>query len=159
MWKSIFFLSFQSLKTVGKSFRSPWKVLEFYTILPVWTLPMYKVCVICFSDLPEDSLHLSAPSSSSYTPVFRCTVCGKLCPSRWKLETHSRIHTGLKPFKCHICMKAFNVKGNLRMHIRRHETWWLAITSSHRHLSRVIWFSTMQHFDKCRLRRAFAASF
>ena len=29
------FISFQSLKTVGKSFRSLWKVLEFYTNLPV----------------------------------------------------------------------------------------------------------------------------
>ena len=32
------FISFQSLKTVGKSFRSAWKILEFYTNLPVWTL-------------------------------------------------------------------------------------------------------------------------
>ena len=36
--KSVFFISFQSLKTVGKSSRSPWKVLEFYMNLPVWTL-------------------------------------------------------------------------------------------------------------------------
>ena len=34
MCKSVFFLSFQSLKTLGKSFRSPWKVLEFYNFCP-----------------------------------------------------------------------------------------------------------------------------
>ena len=33
--KSVFVLSFQSLKTVGKSLRSPLKVLGFNTILPV----------------------------------------------------------------------------------------------------------------------------
>ena len=33
--KSVFFISFQSLKAVGKSLRSPWKVLEFYSYLPV----------------------------------------------------------------------------------------------------------------------------
>ena len=38
MCNAVFFISFQSLKTVGKYFRSPWKVLEFYTNLPVWIL-------------------------------------------------------------------------------------------------------------------------
>ena len=28
--------------SLGKSLRSPWKVLEFYTILPVWTLVSYQ---------------------------------------------------------------------------------------------------------------------
>ena len=31
-------MNFKSLKTVGEAFRSPWKVLEFYLYLPVWTL-------------------------------------------------------------------------------------------------------------------------
>ena len=37
MCKSVFFISFQSLKTVGKSIKSPWKVLKFYTNLTVWS--------------------------------------------------------------------------------------------------------------------------
>ena len=36
--KSVFFVSFLSLKTVGKYFRSLWKVLEFWTNLPLRTL-------------------------------------------------------------------------------------------------------------------------
>ena len=43
--KSLFILSFQSLKTVGKSSRRPWKVIEFYTTLPVWTLNTITVVI------------------------------------------------------------------------------------------------------------------
>ena len=41
---------FQSLKTVGKSFRSPLKVLEFYTSLPVWTLFAIKANFVWTKD-------------------------------------------------------------------------------------------------------------
>ena len=42
MCKSAFYKSFQTLKTVGKSFKSPWKDLDFCTNLPVWTLHFTK---------------------------------------------------------------------------------------------------------------------
>ena len=35
IFRSVFFISFKSLKTVEEAFKSPCKVLEFYSYLPV----------------------------------------------------------------------------------------------------------------------------
>ena len=43
---SVFFISFQSLKTVGKSYRSTYKVLEFYTKLACMNLVLDQCHVL-----------------------------------------------------------------------------------------------------------------
>ena len=50
-----------------------------------------------------------------------CQICGKYFPTPSKLATHSRCHTGEKPFKCLYCGKAFAKKGNLTAHSKIHE--------------------------------------
>ncbi len=46
-----------------------------------------------------------------------CPFCGKEFVSPAPLETHIRVHTGYRPFKCTKCGRAFNQKGSLKRHM------------------------------------------
>lgn len=50
----------------------------------------------------------------------RCTVCFRRFGDRWKLERHSRIHTGERPFTCERCGKSFITKEHLVRHEMSH---------------------------------------
>ena len=49
--------------------------------------------------------------------LYSCDECGKtfLWPSH--LESHKRIHSGIKPFICEFCNKSFTQKGHLERHV------------------------------------------
>ena len=49
-----------------------------------------------------------------------CSQCGKGFSTKWKLETHYRVHTGEKPSQCQICQRAFKQKGSLKSHMAIH---------------------------------------
>lgn len=49
---------------------------------------------------------------------FECYLCKIYVASRKNLmQDHMRTHTGAKPFRCPVCSKLFNIKGNLKHHL------------------------------------------
>lgn len=65
-------------------------------------------------------------SDSTYSPtkkrknIHACTICGKMFPSQSKLDRHTLIHTGQRPFKCVLCSKSFRQSTHLKIHQLTH---------------------------------------
>ena len=67
-----------------------------------------------------------SPSCKSTTkPKVRCKVCNKLYATKGILQTHMRLHTGLRPYECNTCKRSFPQKSNLLAHVKsahKHDT-------------------------------------
>lgn len=54
----------------------------------------------------------------SIAPIFICPGCGKRFNLKGNLKKHYMIHTGERPFRCSICMKAFRQKVSALNHVK-----------------------------------------
>uniref|UniRef100_A0A4W5NDE4 C2H2-type domain-containing protein n=1 Tax=Hucho hucho TaxID=62062 RepID=A0A4W5NDE4_9TELE len=61
-----------------------------------------------------------ATSGSSKEKRFLCMSCNKGFSCLQNVETHQRVHTGVKPFSCTQCHMRFAQAGNLKIHQRVH---------------------------------------
>ena len=54
-------------------------------------------------------------------PRHQCLVCGYVAPYQSNLVSHSRSHTGERPFSCELCNQKFSQKCNLTKHLLTHK--------------------------------------
>lgn len=82
----------------------------------VWKRPLNhdKICKLC----------KARPNSRVHLPVwFTCWLLNNLMQMvcfAGKYESHTRVHTGEKPFECDICHQCYSTKSNLTVHRKRH---------------------------------------
>ncbi|XP_040911066.1 zinc finger and BTB domain-containing protein 41 [Toxotes jaculatrix] len=88
-------------------------------------------------DVREVEVHASAAGSTNQSPVYpeglapviiqtsskktlKCPKCDKTFDRAGKYESHTRVHTGEKPFQCDICLQRYSTKSNLTVHKKKH---------------------------------------
>ncbi|CAG5896998.1 unnamed protein product [Menidia menidia] len=52
--------------------------------------------------------------------TLQCPKCDKIFDRAGKYESHTRVHTGEKPFQCDICLQCYSTKSNLTVHKKKH---------------------------------------
>ncbi|XP_047444487.1 zinc finger and BTB domain-containing protein 41 [Mugil cephalus] len=54
--------------------------------------------------------------------TLKCPKCDKTFDRAGKYESHTRVHTGEKPFQCDICLQRYSTKSNLTVHKKKHDS-------------------------------------
>ncbi|XP_069368430.1 zinc finger protein ZFP2-like isoform X2 [Paralichthys olivaceus] len=88
---------------------------------PNWTPPADgdAPSPLALGDVGLDSESQHAPFVKLEVDSIMCDVCGKVMKNKSSLARHSFIHTGKKPFACHLCELRFNRRDNLQHHLTR----------------------------------------
>uniref|UniRef100_UPI0037E7595E zinc finger and BTB domain-containing protein 41 n=1 Tax=Semicossyphus pulcher TaxID=241346 RepID=UPI0037E7595E len=67
---------------------------------------------------PEGLAPVIIQTSSKKT--LKCPKCDKTFDRAGKYESHTRVHTGEKPFQCDVCLQRYSTKSNLTVHKKKH---------------------------------------
>ena len=50
---------------------------------------------------------------------LKCLVCNKNFDRKYNMRVHYRLHTGVKPYDCHICSMKFRLRVGLKFHMQK----------------------------------------
>lgn len=100
------------------------QVVEEDTGDPTWTPPEADVSHPSPAALEDVELDSESQNASLHVVKLEpdstmCDVCGKVMKNKSSLARHSFIHTGKKPYACHLCELRFNRRDNLQHHLNR----------------------------------------
>ncbi|KAH6921488.1 hypothetical protein HPB50_001462 [Hyalomma asiaticum] len=80
----------------------------------------------CKLHLPNSSMPLKRAEqhysslASVRNGLHSCRQCTYTTTDKGRMKRHLYIHTGERPFRCHLCPAAFTQGSNLKFHIRTH---------------------------------------
>ncbi|KAM7369517.1 hypothetical protein PAMP_010836 [Pampus punctatissimus] len=99
-------------------------VVEEDTGDPTWTPPEADISHLSPSALKDVEVDSESQNASLRVVKLEpdstmCDVCGKVMKNKSSLARHSFIHTGEKPYACHLCELRFNRRDNLQHHLTR----------------------------------------
>ncbi|XP_049522909.1 zinc finger protein 675-like [Dermacentor silvarum] len=69
---------------------------------------------------PSISPSAASSDNSQQGCLHQCRLCDYETDKLFRLEEHSRVHTGECLFKCHLCLQSFSRKYNLNRHLFLH---------------------------------------
>ncbi|XP_076353573.1 zinc finger protein 341-like isoform X1 [Tachypleus tridentatus] len=65
----------------------------------------------------------NSESGNKQSRKLRCPYCSKEFTKNFDMQQHIRCHTGVKPFQCIVCGRAFAQKSNVKKHMQTHKVW------------------------------------